>query len=107
MLYITPGSAVALRALPGFEDDDESKHCEKRLKPGSGAKDVPRASSLKLEQTTQSIGLTSTSYDPESEMADGLLAAKHVDDISMAGLDGSINDYVEKVEAVFGECKLN
>ena len=101
---LAPGSALVIRTFPGFEHYDESKRCLKSLKPGTGTKDAPRAFSLKLKQTIQNIGLTSTSYDPEIEMADGLLTTKHVD-INMAGLDSKVDAYVERVEAVFGECK--
>ena len=104
---LPPGSAAVLRTLPGFEDYDESKHCLRCLKSGTGTKDAPRAFSLKLKRTTENIGLVSTSYDPEFEMTKDLLTAKHVDDIHMAGTDSSINDYVKKVESVFGACKLN
>eukprot|EP00959_Pyramimonas_sp_CCMP1952_P016586 351721-Pyramimonas_sp.AAC.1 len=40
-------------------------------------------------------------------MAKDLLAAKQVDDINMAGTANNIDDYVKKVERVFGTCKLN
>eukprot|EP00959_Pyramimonas_sp_CCMP1952_P149749 3133100-Pyramimonas_sp.AAC.1 len=40
---LPPGLASVLRSLPGFEHHDESKHCSQCLKPGTGAKDAPRA----------------------------------------------------------------
>eukprot|EP00959_Pyramimonas_sp_CCMP1952_P186670 3903353-Pyramimonas_sp.AAC.1 len=59
-----PGSAQVLRTLPGFSSYDESRHCLRCLKPGTGTKDAPRAFSLKLRTTTRAIGLAPTSYDP-------------------------------------------
>eukprot|EP00959_Pyramimonas_sp_CCMP1952_P207114 4332558-Pyramimonas_sp.AAC.1 len=60
---LPPGSATALRILPGFENYDESKHCLQCLKPGTGTKDAPRALSLKPRRTTRGRGLRPTSYD--------------------------------------------
>eukprot|EP00959_Pyramimonas_sp_CCMP1952_P351246 7358822-Pyramimonas_sp.AAC.1 len=60
---MSPGSATALRALPGFENYDESKHCFQCLKPCTGTKDSPRAFSLTLRRTTRGFGLRPTSYD--------------------------------------------
>ena len=40
-------------------------------------------------------------------MAEGLLAAKHVDDVNMACLDGNIVNHVNRLEALFGECRLD
>eukprot|EP00959_Pyramimonas_sp_CCMP1952_P143685 3008210-Pyramimonas_sp.AAC.1 len=54
---LPPGSATVLRALPGFENYDESEHCLQCLKPGTGTKDAPRAFSLKLRRTTRGFGL--------------------------------------------------
>eukprot|EP00959_Pyramimonas_sp_CCMP1952_P128444 2686092-Pyramimonas_sp.AAC.1 len=45
---LPPGSAQVLRTLSGFSSCDESRHCLRCLKPGAGAKDAPRAFSLKL-----------------------------------------------------------
>merc|ERR1712039_736760 len=45
---LPPGSATVLRTLPGFAHYDESKHCLRCLKPGTGTKDAPRPFSLKL-----------------------------------------------------------
>ncbi len=104
---LPPGSAKLLRSFPGFEDYDEAKHCLQCLKPGTGTKDAPRAFSLKLRDTTRRIGLKPTSYDPEFEIDPQLCAAKHVDDINMAGKEQKIDDYVKRVEQVFGKCKLN
>eukprot|EP00959_Pyramimonas_sp_CCMP1952_P358940 7515887-Pyramimonas_sp.AAC.1 len=41
---LPPGSASALVPLPGFERDDESKHCLRCLQPCAGTKDAPRVS---------------------------------------------------------------
>eukprot|EP00959_Pyramimonas_sp_CCMP1952_P112755 2357278-Pyramimonas_sp.AAC.1 len=75
--------------------------------PGTGAKDAPRAFSFKLRTTTRAIGLTPTSYDPEFEFSQDLLTARHVDDINMTGLEKNVDDYVQRVDKVFGKCKLN
>lgn len=64
---LPPGSASILRALPGYEDYDETRHCLQCVKPGTGTKDAPRAFSLKLRKTTKDVGLKSTQnlrYDP-------------------------------------------
>eukprot|EP00959_Pyramimonas_sp_CCMP1952_P376324 7882564-Pyramimonas_sp.AAC.1 len=61
---LPPGSAQVLRTLPGFSSYDESRHCLRCLKPGTGAKGAPRAFPLKLRTTTRAIGLAPTSYDP-------------------------------------------
>eukprot|EP00959_Pyramimonas_sp_CCMP1952_P069168 1443762-Pyramimonas_sp.AAC.1 len=79
--------ATVLRALPGFEHCDESKHCLQCLKPGTGTKDAPRASSLKLRRATRGFGLRPASYGEEFETSSNLLTAKHVDDINMAGTE--------------------
>eukprot|EP00959_Pyramimonas_sp_CCMP1952_P196363 4105492-Pyramimonas_sp.AAC.1 len=50
---LPPGSATALRTLPGFEHYDESKHCLQCLKPRTGAKDAPLAFSLKLRRAAR------------------------------------------------------
>eukprot|EP00959_Pyramimonas_sp_CCMP1952_P084159 1760143-Pyramimonas_sp.AAC.1 len=71
------GSATALRALPGFENCDESRRCLQRLKPGTGTKGAPRALSLKLGRTTRGFGLRPTSYDEEFETSTDLLTTKH------------------------------
>ena len=60
---LPPGSAAILRTIKGFEHYDESKHCLRNTKPGTGTKDAPRAFSMKLRQTTKHLGLKSTSYD--------------------------------------------
>eukprot|EP00959_Pyramimonas_sp_CCMP1952_P345347 7232152-Pyramimonas_sp.AAC.1 len=60
---LPPGSATALRTLPGLEHYDESKHCLRCFKPGTGTKDAPRAFSLKLRITTRGSGLRPTSHD--------------------------------------------
>eukprot|EP00959_Pyramimonas_sp_CCMP1952_P190336 3981132-Pyramimonas_sp.AAC.1 len=77
---LLPGSATALRTLPGFERYDESKHCLQCLKPGTGAEDAPRASPSKPGRTTRGFGRRPTSYDEGFETSSNLLAAKHVDD---------------------------
>eukprot|EP00959_Pyramimonas_sp_CCMP1952_P259464 5424792-Pyramimonas_sp.AAC.1 len=82
---LPPGSATALRPLPGFEHYDDSKHCLLCLKPGTGTKNAPRAFSLKLRRTTRGFGLRPTSYDEGFETSSNLLTARHVDDIHMAG----------------------
>eukprot|EP00959_Pyramimonas_sp_CCMP1952_P218672 4572904-Pyramimonas_sp.AAC.1 len=60
--------------------------------PGSGTEDAPRAFPLKLRTTTRAIGLTPTSYDPEFELSQDLLTAKHVDDINMTGPQKNVDD---------------
>eukprot|EP00959_Pyramimonas_sp_CCMP1952_P004540 94816-Pyramimonas_sp.AAC.1 len=45
---LPPGSAQVLRTLPGFSSYDDSRHCLRCFKPGTGTKDAPRAFSLKL-----------------------------------------------------------
>ena len=104
---LPPGSAQVLRTLPGFAHYDESRHCLQCLKPGTGTKDAPRAFSLKLRLTTRNIGLHPTCFDPEFEIGNDLLTAKHVDDINMTGLEKSIDHYADRVEKVFGKCKLH
>eukprot|EP00959_Pyramimonas_sp_CCMP1952_P465065 9487654-Pyramimonas_sp.AAC.1 len=104
---LPPGSAAVLRSLPGFGSYDESKHCFQCLKPGTGAKDAPRAFSLKLRRVTRGMGLQGTSRDEEFEMSPNLLAAKHVDDIDVTGTDAGVDSYVKCVESTFGACKLN
>eukprot|EP00959_Pyramimonas_sp_CCMP1952_P314785 6589438-Pyramimonas_sp.AAC.1 len=105
---LPPVSATALRALPGFESHDESKHCLQCLKLGTGTKDAPRAFSLKLRRTTRGFGLRPTSYDEEIETSTNLITAKHVDDINMAGTGDTIGKHVmSNVEDIFGKCKLN
>eukprot|EP00959_Pyramimonas_sp_CCMP1952_P100440 2100978-Pyramimonas_sp.AAC.1 len=95
---LPPGSVQVLRTLPGFSSHDESRHCLRLLKPGTGAKGAPRAFCLKLRTTTRAIGLTPTSYDPEYEFSQDLSTAKHVDDINMTGLGKNVDDYVQRVE---------
>ena len=104
---LPPGSATQLRKFPGFEDYDETIHCLQCIKPGTGTKDAPRAFSLKLRKTTKTIGLVSTSYDPEFEIRKDLLTCKHVDDITMGGKEQSIDQYTKEVEKIFGKCKMN
>ena len=64
---LPPVSADVLRKIKGFEHFDESIHCLRSIKPGTGTKDAPRAFSLKLKRTTSKMGLKSTSFDPEFE----------------------------------------
>eukprot|EP00959_Pyramimonas_sp_CCMP1952_P190760 3989649-Pyramimonas_sp.AAC.1 len=104
---LPPGSATVLRDLPGFENYDESKHCLQCLEMGTGTKDAPRAFSFKLRRTTRGFGLRRTSYDEEVETSNNLLTAKHVDDISMAGTEDTIDKYAQRVEDTFGKCKLS
>eukprot|EP00959_Pyramimonas_sp_CCMP1952_P092587 1937740-Pyramimonas_sp.AAC.1 len=85
---LQPGPASVLRSLPGFEHCDESKHCLQCFKPGTGTKDAPRASSLKLRKTTRGFGLRPTSHVEEFETSNNLLTAKHVDDANMANTGG-------------------
>eukprot|EP00959_Pyramimonas_sp_CCMP1952_P352369 7382892-Pyramimonas_sp.AAC.1 len=106
-LTLPPGLASVLRALPGLENYDESKHCLQCVKTGTGTKDAPRAVSFKLRRTSRGSGLRPTSYDEESETSINLLTAKHVDDISMAGTEDTIDKYVRCVEDTSGKCKLN
>ena len=61
---------------------------------------------LKLHKATSSLGLTSTSFDPEFELKDNLRTAKHVDDINMTGIETDIDQYIASVESVFGKCKV-
>eukprot|EP00959_Pyramimonas_sp_CCMP1952_P223687 4677318-Pyramimonas_sp.AAC.1 len=84
---LPPGSATVLRALPGFELYDNSKHCSQRLKPGAGTEDAPRAFSLMLRRTTRGFGIRPASYDEEFETSNNLLTAKHVPDINVAGTE--------------------
>ena len=104
---LPPGSAQILRQFDGYQDYDESIHCMKCIKPGTGTKDAPRAFSMKLRRVTETINLRSTSYDPEFEVAQGLLTAKHVDDINMAGTEEKIDRYQTAVERTFGPCKIH
>ena len=69
-VYFTlpPGSAAVIRQFRGYEDFDETRHCLKCLKPGTGTKEAPRAFSMKLAEVTRSFGLRGTSFDPEFEM---------------------------------------
>jgi hypothetical protein len=90
---LPPGSAAILRRFPGFEDYDETIHCLWCVKPGTGTKDAPRAFSLKLRKTTVAIGLKPTSFDPEFEVKENSLTAKHVDDVNMTGNDNEIVYY--------------
>ena len=62
---LPPGSALVPRTLPGFSSIDESKRCLQCLKPGTGAKDAPRAFPLELRTTAQNTGLVGTSFGPE------------------------------------------
>jgi hypothetical protein len=64
------GMAEMLRTLPGYEDYDERVHCLQCDKPGTGAKDAPRAFSIKLASVTRSkrVGLKPTTYDHELEV---------------------------------------
>eukprot|EP00959_Pyramimonas_sp_CCMP1952_P322405 6746625-Pyramimonas_sp.AAC.1 len=66
---LPPGSAQMIRTLSGFSSYDESRRCLGCLKPGTVAKDAPRAFSVKLRATTRAIGLAPTSYDPEFEFS--------------------------------------
>eukprot|EP00959_Pyramimonas_sp_CCMP1952_P046991 981064-Pyramimonas_sp.AAC.1 len=95
---LPPGSAQVLRTLPGLASYDESRHCLRCLKPGTGTKDAPRAFFLKLRTATRSVGLAPTSYDPEFEFSQDLLTAKHVDGINMTGLENNVDHYVQRVE---------
>ena len=104
---LPPGSATALRFLPGFESHDEARRCLQRLKPGTGAKDAPRAFSLKLRAMARGFGLQPASHDEEFETSSSLSAAKHVDDIDMAGTETQIDKHVRCVENAFGARKLN
>jgi hypothetical protein len=104
---LPPGSATLLRRFPGFEDYDETIHCLQCEKPGTGTKDAPRAFSMKLRHTTKNIGLKPTIYDPEFEIMDNLLTAKHVDDVNMGGTEKNVDFYSAEVEKTFGKCKLN
>ena len=65
------------------------------------------AFSLKLRATTQAIGLKPTCYDPEFEFNSNMRSAKHVDDINLTGQEKTLDEYVLKVEAIFGKCKLS
>ena len=118
---LPPGSAAVLRRFEGFEDFDESIHCLKCVKPGTGKKDAPRAFSLKLSKIPKAIGLKSTSYDPEFECmhhwkgktakalgdqepaALCLMTAKHVDDVNKTGNEEQIDYYAGQVEKIFGQ----
>ena len=104
---LPPGSAAILRTIKGYEHYDESKHCLRNTKPGTGTKDAPRAFSLKLRQTTKNLGLKSTSYDQEFEIKPDLRTAKHVDDINMTGVEHAIDRYTKHVEDIFGKCKVH
>eukprot|EP00959_Pyramimonas_sp_CCMP1952_P112986 2361636-Pyramimonas_sp.AAC.1 len=103
---LPPGSASALRSLPGFEHYDESKHCLQRLKPGTGTMDAPRVSPLKLSKTTGGLGLRPTSRDEDFETNGGLLTGKHVDDINMASAEDTVDKCVKCVEYMFDTPKM-
>eukprot|EP00959_Pyramimonas_sp_CCMP1952_P404669 8480837-Pyramimonas_sp.AAC.1 len=77
------------------------KHRLQHLKPGTGAKDAPRAFPLKLRRTTRGFGLRPTSYDEEFETSNNLLTAKHLDDINMAGTEETVDNHVKCVEDTF------
>ena len=104
---LPPGSAAYLRKFPGFEDFDETRHCLRCIKPGTGTKDAPRAFSLKLREITKLHGMYSTAYDPELEIGENLLTGKHVDDVNIAGTEKAVDHYTGIVEGVFGKCKLH
>ena len=89
---LPPGSAAILRQLPGFEDFDEYTEVLGCVKPGTGCKDAPRASSLQLAAVTQSedVGMVPTTMDRELQVkhVDGKLVAmqsKHVGDVKIGG----------------------
>ena len=105
-----PGSAAALRKLPGFEDFDERYECLRALKPGTGTKSAPRAFSMKLSGVTRGpkCRLQPTTMDKELEVRHdhgviSSLAAKHVDDIKMGGKPSIIKgQIILALEEVFG-----
>ena len=99
--------------IPGYEDYDERTHCLQCDKPGTGAKDAPRAFSLKLATVTRSekVGLVPTTYDPELEVkhriVNGkpklvLMVAKHVDDLKITGEKSQVTNFLNELEQVFG-----
>ena len=51
--------------------------------------------------------MSPTSFDPEFEFGPDLLTAKHVDDINITGLERNVDNYVKRVESVFGTCKVH
>ena len=64
MCFALPlGSAAVLRRLPGFANYGEAKRCLQCFKPGTGAKDAPRAFSLKLKTMTRVFGPRGTDCD--------------------------------------------
>ena len=108
------GMAEMIRQLPGYEDYDERYHCLKCDKPGTGAKDAPRAFSIKLATVTRSklVGLRPTTFDQELEVKHAvvnnrkqpvLLIAKHVDDIKIAGTKKEVSLLMSELERVFGK----
>jgi len=51
--------------------------------------------------------MVGTAYDPEFEIKRDMISCKHVDDVSMSGIEKQIDLYQSKVESVFGTCKMN
>ena len=51
---LPPSSAAILWQVPGHESFDEKTECLRRIKPGTGCKDAPRAFSMKLARATRS-----------------------------------------------------
>ena len=43
---------------------------------------------------------------PQFKVGSDLLTAKHVDDVNMTRLGKNIDDYVSRVQTVFGACEL-
>ena len=115
---LPPGSAAAIRHLPGYEDFDERYEVLRCVKPGTGTKGAPRAFALKLAKvTTGSVCMFApTTYDRELEVRhdshpqDGrtlvAMASKHVDDLKLAGQRHVIKkEVIPEMEKVFGKLR--
>ena len=105
---LPPGSAAVLRQIPGFETFDERTECLRSIKPGTGTRGAPGASSLKLASVTHGpdCRMKPTHIDPQLEVFhEGCeltaLCAKHIDDLKLGAPRAVVVKLIAALEQIF------
>ena len=108
-------AAAALRQVKGYEVFDPSHETLKMFKPGTGFKDAPRACSIQLTHSTNTMfGATPSLYDDQPIMRHDevtgeleLIATKHVDDVKVAAPPHILQEFIDTLYKAFGNDELD